>query len=184
MSEYFLRENCAQLSFSEDELRIKKTGMLASNFPGAWTNPEAWSPNSDYRSQSTFLGRSVQESPLLLVFLYDARNRAPGCEGDMLGHMALGCVMENMWLMSESLGIGFHVLSVFSDGPVEKQIRKLLHVPSHVKIGFARSLGYPADPSANYPRVRREIEDFVHHNQFWPKGRVVGRSSRLMTVLS
>jgi nitroreductase len=141
MSEYFLRENYAQLSWSEDELRIKKTGMLASNFPATWTNPEAWSPDSDYRHQSTFVGRSVQESPVLLVILYDASKRAPGCEGDMLGHMALGCVMENMWLISESLGIGFHVLSVFSDGTVEKQIRKLLHFPSHMKIGFACSLG-------------------------------------------
>jgi hypothetical protein len=38
MSEEFLRENYAQLSFSEAELSIKKTGMLASSFPRAWTN--------------------------------------------------------------------------------------------------------------------------------------------------
>jgi nitroreductase len=169
MSEYFLRENYAQLSFSEDELRIKKVGMLASVFPKAWTNPEAWSPDSDYRSQLTFLGRSVVETPLLLVVLYDGGKRAPGSEGDLLGHMGLGCVMENMWLMGESLGIGFHVLTVFSDGPVEKQVKSVLHIPPDMKIGFACTLGYPTDPPANYPRVRRTIEDFVHHNQFGKK---------------
>src|ERR1700735_3282146 len=42
MSEHFLRENYTQLAFSEDELRIRKAGMLASVFPDAWTNPEAW----------------------------------------------------------------------------------------------------------------------------------------------
>jgi nitroreductase len=169
MSEYFLRENYVQLSFSEDELRIKKSGMLASMFPRAWTNPEAWSPDSDYKSQLTFLGRSVLETPLLLVVLYDGGKRAPGSEGDLLGHMGLGCVMENMWLVSESLGIGFHVLTVFSDGPVEKQVKTVLHAPSHMKIAFACALGYPSDPSASYPRVRRDIEDFVHHNQFGKK---------------
>ena len=42
MSEHFLRKNYAQLAFSEDELRIKKAGMMASVFPDAWMNPGAW----------------------------------------------------------------------------------------------------------------------------------------------
>jgi len=169
MSASFLRENYAQLSFSDAELRIKKTGMLASSFPKVWTDPEAWSPDSDYNTQLTFLEGSVRETPLLLVVLYDGRKRGPGSEGDVLGHMGLGCVMENMWLMSESLGIGFHVLTVFADSAVEKEVKKTLHVPSHMKVGFACALGYPADPSASYPRVRRDIEDFVHHNKFGHK---------------
>lgn len=75
-------------------------------FPPAWTNPEAWSSDSDYTSQLTFLGRSVGETQLLLIVLYDCNRRVPGSEGDFLGHMSLGCVMENMWLMSQSLGVG------------------------------------------------------------------------------
>jgi nitroreductase len=169
MSESFLRENYSQLSFSEEELQVKKTGMLASMFPPAWTNPEAWSPDSDYTSQLTFLGRSVQETPLLLVVLYDGSKRGPGSDGDLVGHMGLGCVMENMWLMSESLGIGFHVLTVFNDSAVEKDVKRILEVPLPMKVGFACALGYPANPSAAYLRVRRDIEDFVHHNRFGRK---------------
>lgn len=184
MSEYFLRENYAQLSFSEEELCIKKTGMLASAFPKTWTNPEAWNPDSDYTSQLTFLGRSVQETPLLLIVLYNHDKRAPGCEGDILGQMSLGCVMENMWLMSESLGIGFHVLSVFRDGAVESQLRKLLHIPEHIKIGFACSLGYPVDTFSKYPRVRRDLEDFVHHNQFGQKDVLWGDSGLMPSARS
>ena len=59
MSEQFLRETYGLLSYSDAELREKKTGMLASSFPSAWTNPEAWNPESDYRSQLTFLGRAI-----------------------------------------------------------------------------------------------------------------------------
>ena len=166
MSEAFLRENYEQLSFSKEELQIKKTGMLAEMFPPAWINPEAWNPESDYTSQLTFLGRSVGETQLLLIVLYDCRRRAPGCEGDFLGHMSLGCVLENMWLMSQSLGLGFHVLTVFSDGQVEKKVRNILRIPQNMKIAFACALGYPAVASDTSLRVRRDLEDFVHHNQF------------------
>ena len=166
MSEAFLRENYQQLSFSKEELHIKKAGLLAEMFPAAWTNPEAWSSGSDYTSQLTFLGRSVGETQLLLIVLYDCSRRAPGSDGDFLGHMSLGCVMENMWLMSESLGVGFHVLTVFSDGPVEKKVRNILRIPQNMKIAFACALGHPTIASDTSLRVRRDIEDFVHHNQF------------------
>jgi len=166
MSEAFLRENYEQLSFSKEELQIKKTGLLADMFPPAWINPEAWCSDSDFTTQLTFLGRSVGETQLLLIVLYDCRKRAPGSEGDYLGHMSLGCVLENMWLMSESRGIGFHVLTVFSDGHVEKKVRKILKIPQHMKIAFACALGYPIATPEPYTRVRRDIEDFVHHNQF------------------
>jgi len=169
MSERFLRENYEQLSFSEDELSIKKTGMLASAFPKQWTDPEAWNPGSDARSQLTFLGRSVLETPLLLVVLYDGNEHAPGSDGDSLGLMGLGCVMENMWLTAEELGIGMHVLTVFSDSAVEKEVVKTLHIPPPMKIAFACALGYAAEPSGRYVRVRRDLEGFVHHNRFGHK---------------
>ena len=169
LSEDFLRENYAQLSFSKEELLIKKRGMLASEFPPAWIDPEAWNPTSDYTSQLSFLARSVGETPLLLIVLYDATKRAPASEGDVLGHMSLGCVLENMWLASESLGVGFHVLTVFSNGRVQEQVKRLLHVPPQMKIAFACALGYPANSSDESLRVRRNLEDFIHHNQFGRK---------------
>jgi nitroreductase len=167
MSEDFLRENYAEIAFTEEELRIRKRGMLASMFPPAWTNPQAWDPGSDYTFQLTFLGRSVQENPLLLVVLYDGSKRAPGSERDLLGHMGLGCVMENMWLMSEALGLGFRVLTVFSDSPVEREVKKVLQTPARMKVAFACAIGYPVQSSREgYVRVRRNLEDFVHSNEF------------------
>ena len=77
--------------------------------------------------------------------------------------------MENMWLMSESEGLGMHVLTVFHNGAVERQVQHALQIPLPMKIAFACSLGYPASPAEPYLRVRRELEDFVHHNQFGHK---------------
>jgi nitroreductase len=41
VSDTFLQENYQQLSFSEEELRHKKVGLLASMFPPAWRTPGA-----------------------------------------------------------------------------------------------------------------------------------------------
>ena len=169
MSETYLRETYEHISFSEAELSHKKKGTLASIYPRAWTDPEAWNPESDARSQLTLLGRAVLQPQVLLVVLYDSSIHSPDSKGDALGLMGLGCVMENMWLMSESEGLGMHVLTVFRDGAVEKQVQRALHIPPVMKIAFACSLGYAATPAEPYLRVRREMEDFVHHNQFGHK---------------
>jgi nitroreductase len=68
----------------------------------------------------SFLGSALQQTPLLLIVIYDSTKRAPA--SDVLGMMSLGCVTENMWLMAESLGIGFHILSVFSAESIEEEL--------------------------------------------------------------
>ena len=77
--------------------------------------------------------------------------------------------MENMWLMACPLGVGFHVLSGFSDPPIEKQVAKLLNIPQNWHIAFSVRLGYPVSPDTHL-RVRRGINDFTHHNNFNRKG--------------
>src|SRR5271165_4791809 len=139
MSETYLRETYEHVSFNEAELRIKKTGTLASIYPRAWTDPEAWNPESDARSQLTLVGKAVLQPQVLLVVLYDSSIHSPDSKGDAIGLMGLGCVMENMWLMSEAEGLGMHVLTVFRNGAVEKQVQQALHIPPHMKIAFACS---------------------------------------------
>jgi nitroreductase len=41
--EEFLRDNYEQLSFSEEELKQKKTGILSTGFPPDWVNPAKFS---------------------------------------------------------------------------------------------------------------------------------------------
>ena len=77
--------------------------------------------------------------------------------------------MENIWLMTQSLGIGLQILSAFSAPPVETEIKQLIGIPDYMKIAYTCRLGYPTG-SSRYFRVRRDIEDFTHHNQYGKKG--------------
>lgn len=161
----FVRENFDQLSFTEDELLRKKTGILASAFPPSWLTPDP-DPAEIADLEHSFLGHSIRSAPVLLIVAYDSTKRAPASEGDVLGMMSLGCVMQSMWLMAQSLGISMQILSVVSGEAVEDALRGLLRVPTSMKIAFGARLGYPLGSEPSTPRVRRNVEDFVHHNSF------------------
>jgi len=163
VSAAFVRENLAQLSFSEEELRRKKVGLLARMFPPSWLDPDA-EPSEP--AEHALLGHSLSSAPLLLVVLHDATRRAPASEGDVLGMMSLGCVMQNMWLMAEALGISMQILSAMSGDHVEGELRRLLAFPPHFKVSFGARLGYPLEPPVPALRVRRDVGDFVHRNSF------------------
>jgi nitroreductase len=171
VSEEFIRENYQQLSFSKKEFLQKKVGILATMFPPSWTDPARL--DEAVREGPSPLQERIRGSPTLLIVIYDSRKRAPASEADVLGIMSLGCVMENMWLMAQSLGIGFHILSVFSGTPVEKRVKKILNIPGYVKIAFAARVGYPRSALTNYLRVRRDVKDFTHHNRFGNKQRML-----------
>lgn len=164
-AETFIRENYHQLSFSEAETLRSKTGLLASMFPESWQEAEA-EEGDDAAARHTYVGCTIQKCPVLLVVVHDSRLRAPVSEGDSLGFMSLGCVMQNLWLMAESLGISMQILSAFSVNVVEIQVQSILAIPEHMKIAFAARLGYPKTASERYLRVRRKIQDFAHRNRY------------------
>ena len=164
-SKDFIRENYAQLSFSEEELIQKGTGLLATMFPPSWRDPNGgFEQATDV--EHGFLDETMRSCPTVMIFLYDPRKRAPASEGDFLGIMSLGCVMQNMWLTAETLGIGMQIMSVFSAQHVEGELRKILSIPDHLNIAFACRLGYPAADPGRHLRVRRQIGRFTHRNMF------------------
>ena len=166
-SEAFIRENLQQLCFSEEELKKKKVGIMGSGFPPAWREASKLDQAvKDVRPSP--LSYAIKDSQSILIILYDSRKRAPASEGDVLGFLSLGCVMENMWLMAQSLGIGFQIVSTFSNEPVAKELKKILDIPSYMVIGFSVRLGYPPQ-QGKYLRVRREIKDFTHLNKYGNK---------------
>jgi nitroreductase len=161
----FIRENYLQLSFSEEELLQKKVGILGINFPPDWRDP-AKLDKAVRESVPRPLRERIGGGPTLLIVIYDSRKRAPASEGDVLGFISLGCVMENMWLAAQSLGISVHILSVFSEDLVEKEVKRVLNIPEYMKVAFTARLGYPISKAVRHLRVRRDIDTFVHYNRF------------------
>ena len=166
ISAVFLRENYQQLALSEEELLRRKVGILGTMFPPSWRATGADFEKVARESAPSSLQSTIRGSPTLLVVVYDPARRAPASEGDFLGIMSLGCLMENMWLMAESLGIGFQIMSVFGGETIEEQVKEVLGVPQSMKIAFAVRLAYPSSSPGKPLRVRRDVEDFVYHNRF------------------
>jgi nitroreductase len=166
VSETFIRENFAQLSFSEEELRRRKVGILAAGFPAAWTARGADFARVARESGPSYLGDTIRSSPTLLVVAYDARKRAPASDGDVLGLISLGCLMENAWLTAQSLGVACQIMSAFSGDAVEPQVKRILGIPEPMKVAYAMRLGYPSGGPFSSVRVRREVPDFAHRNRY------------------
>jgi|SRR5665647_2730215 len=162
ISETFIRENYQQLSFSEEELLKRKTGLLGTMFPPSWRNPDFRLDEID-EEEIASTQRPMPTSPVLLVVVYDPSRRAPASEADFLGIMSLGCVMENMWLAAASMGIGLQIVSSLSSGA---EVKRILSIPDDLIIAFSYRLGYPVSEPAKYLRVRRDVKDFTHHNRF------------------
>jgi nitroreductase len=169
VSESFVRENHSQLSFSRRELLHKKVGILGAYFPPAWRDPTRFG-EALREERGSSLNDTIDGSPAVLIVIYDPRKRAPASEGDFLGILGLGCVMENMWLTAQALKIGFQIMSVFGGESVEKEVKRVLSVPTRMKIAYAIRLGYPVHSSDRYLRVRRDVEGIAHHNRYGDKG--------------
>ncbi|MGA2112997.1 MAG: nitroreductase family protein [Anaerolineales bacterium] len=167
MSLEFLRENYPLLSFSEEELLRRKVGLLGTMFPPSWRTPN---PKPEAVAEPGQARPAFPPTSMLLFVLYDPSRRAPASEGDFLGIISLGCLMENMWLVAQSLGIGCQIVSALAAGSVEKEVKSLLGIPESMRIAFTMRLGYPAAAPAKSLRVRRDIEDFTHHNRYNHKG--------------
>lgn len=169
VSESFVRENYRQLSVSKKELLQRRVGILGTYFPPAWRDPARFDEVLG-KERNSSLNDAIDGSTAVLVVVYDPRKRAPASEGDFLGILGLGCVMENMWLTAQALKIGFQIMSIFSGEKVEEKVKRVLAVPKHLRIAYAARLGYPVHPSNRYLRVRRDVEDMTHYNGYGNKG--------------
>ena len=103
------------------------------------------------------------------MVLYDPRKKAPALAVDVYGFISLGCLMENIWLTAQALGISMQILSLSATVSVEKELKLLLDIPDPLKIAYTIRLGYPLTPAKSL-RVRRDIDEFTHHNSYMKKG--------------
>ena len=55
----FIRENYPQLSFSEDEPRKRKVGILGTVFPKSWLTPDPKPEDIGGEERSSFMARQI-----------------------------------------------------------------------------------------------------------------------------
>jgi nitroreductase len=166
ISEAFIKENYEQLSFSKEDLLKRKTGLLASMFPAAWQTPD-FKPDLEADALGTdgisSRQRALLPGPVMLVVVYDPTTRAPASEGDFLGIISLGCLMENLWLEAEALGLGVQIVSSLADA---SSLRDILGIPEHLRVAYSVRLGYPVEQPKDYLRVRMDVKDFTYFNRY------------------
>jgi len=162
ISETFIRENYEQLSFSKEELLQRKTGLLASMFPAAWQTPD-FKADALEGSGISSRQRALFPSSAMLVVVYDPSHRAPASEGDFLGIISLGCLMQNLWLQAEAVGLGVQIVSSLADAA---SLKEILGIPENLRVAYSVRLGYPVQEPADYLRVRRDVEDFAYYNRY------------------
>ncbi len=86
----FVKENFKQLSFSEEELRAKKTGVLGTMFPPAWIKPDVKESDITNADRDSFMREELNTTPVLGIVLYNPARRAPASEGDLFGNNQFG----------------------------------------------------------------------------------------------
>lgn len=166
ISDAFIKENYANLSLSVEEWQQKKVGILGTSFPPAMREPGA---NVDEATRRELLSRMkavIAATAVMMIMVYDPQRRAPASEGDFLGIISLGCVVENMWLMANALDIDFHVVSLLGTEPADEEVRRILRIPDFFKVVFGMRLGHAVSSPEKRVTVRRNIEDFTHCNRF------------------
>lgn len=162
----FIQWNYHEVSFSENELREKKTGMLASQFPPSWFTPEAREGKIDPNQLKGKLSGILGHSTTVVLVLFDPKRGGRNPSGDPNDIMSLGFMLENVWLMAHAQGVGVRIVSTFASESVENEVKKILGIPSSLKIAIGCCLGYPAGEDANNLRVCRDVEDFVFFNRY------------------
>lgn len=163
VSPAFIVENYRQLSSSPEELARRQTGLLATMFPVSWRTGD---PAQAQSSESRLLGDVIAGAPMVMIVLFDERQRAPASEHDRLGMLSLGCVLENVWLTAHALHLDLQVVSSFSGDPVEDEVKRVLAVPAPWRIAYGLRLGHAVAHAAQAPRIRRDPQRFVHRNRF------------------
>ena len=166
MTKAFIKENAEHISLTEEEWRQRKTGILGAQVPPALREHTENVDAEALGKLNTWWGKAIPTSSFLILMTYDPSRRAPDSEGDFLGIMSLGCVLQNVWLMATALEIDFQAVSALGNRLVDKEIKEILHIPEHLRVALAFRIGHAVEKSGKRMTVRRDVEDFTYYNRY------------------
>jgi len=104
--------------------------------------------------------KALAQAPVVIVACAD-----PSQSGDLNGQQYYmtdtGIAMQNLMLAAHDQGLGSVFVGVFD----EEELKKLLDIPSHVRIVGLFPLGYPAGEVKGGPS-RKPLNEFVHYGKW------------------
>jgi len=77
---------------------------------------------------------------------------------------SLACAVLNMHLAATALGLAFQWVSQTASPLMETQLKRMLNIPSSLKIYDMVAIGYPA--AFPKPKYLRKLEDIVHWEKY------------------
>lgn len=109
-------------------------------------------------------------APVFMMLYGDERTRAYGPAAkigndkwwEFVLDASQGSALMSMQLAASSLGLGSMWVSAFRNPEVDKRIRKLLNIPSHLKIYEMLAIGHPGMKPGK--KKMRELSDVLHYN--------------------
>lgn len=143
----------------EEKIReILKAGMQA---PSAG-NQQPWefyvvtdSEKIQALSQCSAYARCAAGAPVVIVPVY----RTEGLRFPEYAQIDLSIAQENMWLMTDSLGLGGVWLGIAPEEDRMEKVAKVLDLPENLKAFSLFPLGYPAE---SRPQKDRFEESRIH----------------------
>ena len=82
----FIKENYPQLSFTEDELRRRKTGLMGTRFPKSWQTPDPDMEAIQKEGTGAFMARQIVASSAILFCVLRSEPPGAGLGGRFPGH--------------------------------------------------------------------------------------------------
>jgi len=104
--------------------------------------------------------RGIVEAPVLIAVCADP-SQFGSLQGKHYYMIDIGLAAQNLMLSARALGLGTVFVGVFD----EEKVRRLLNVPSNVRIIGLFPLGYPRTEAVRGPS-RKPLHEFVFHEKW------------------
>ena len=109
---------------------------------------------------ATEMLRNTEKVPVIIYCCFD-RNRSS--KSEEVQYASILPAVQNLMLAAHALGIGT-CLTVHGSTSTrgEPEVKKILHIPDHVKIACLIYLGYPTRKYG--PPIRKRVDNYVHYD--------------------
>lgn len=147
-------------------IRDSRTRKAISELTGSFDKSFRYVPKTNPAK------RGIVEAPVLIAVCADPSQFGP-LQSKHYYMVDIGIATQNLMLSARALGLGTVFVGVFD----EEKVRRLLNVPSNVRVVGLFPLGYPRKAKDKGPS-RKPLQEFVFHEKWGKRLRTDPDSAR------